>query len=214
MTKQLYRSTGLCLALGSLLIIATMVLHPAGGDIPYLISIAKMLKTSHTIGIVSVPVALFGFYGLSKALQDKLRLSTLAFIIIAFGLLACMLAALLNGVILPTFLSKFQSSLNEDIQILEIIVSYNFTLNWAFDYIFIVACCLSISIYSILMISSGNTFKWLGYIGLSLLVLAFAGLIFKFAFTSLIGFRFFTFSLSAWILATGVLLFRTKPQPE
>lgn len=210
MTYKIYKSTGISLVIGSLLIIVTMILHPAGGDIEHLIRISQNLKVSHVIGMLSVPVALFGFYGLTRALLDEYHVSVLAFIIISLGLLAALLAALLNGIILPSYLSKYAGQIHDNREILNYFVTYNFSLNSAFDYIFIVACCLSIAIYSWRLTKSQVLPKWLGYFGLLILSLYTIGIVLDFAFTSLIGFRFFTFSLSGWVLLTGIALFKTK----
>jgi len=210
MKNKLYVSTGICLSLGSVLLIATMILHPTGGDIPYLLGISSQLKVSHSIGICSVPISLFGFYGLTVALLDRYKFSVLGFVFVSIGLIAALLAALLNGIILPKFIEKFSGQLSETGDILEIFVAYNFTLNTAFDYIFIVGGSLAIAIYSSLMLRSVNFPSLLGYAGLIILFLAGIALVFNLPFTSLLGFRFFTLTVAGWIGLVGIIMFNSK----
>ncbi len=78
------RSSGTALLLGSLLMIITMGLHPAGGSIEHLIRISPVIIITHSLAIVSIPFMLFGFWGLTKMLYGQPLLSTFAFIIICW----------------------------------------------------------------------------------------------------------------------------------
>ena len=210
MEKHFYKSSGISLITGSLLIITTMVLHPSGGNIEHIIKITKSIKITHALAIFSLPILLFGFYGLTERLLDKWKFSKLAFIIIAFGLIAAMFAALFNGLTLPLFLGKYENSIVENADTLKMITNYGFAINKPLDYIFIVATCLAMSIYSILIIYLNKLPKWIGFFGVALIALALIGLLFGFVFTSLIGFQLFIFGIATWFLATGISLFKTK----
>ncbi len=210
MEKHFYKSSGISLITGSLLIITTMVLHPSGGNIEHIIKITKSIKITHALAIFSLPILLFGFYGLTVRLLDKWKFSKLAFIIIAFGLIAAMFAALFNGLTLPLFLGKYENSIVENADTLKMITNYGFAINKPLDYIFIVATCLAMSIYSILIIYLNKLPKWIGFFGVALIALALIGLLFGFVFTSLIGFQLFIFGIATWFLATGISLFKTK----
>lgn len=204
------KSTGVSLISGSLLIIATMVLHPAGGSLEHIVEISGIITISHAMAIACLPLVAFGFYGLSYRLQDKWRLSHLAFLIILFGLIAAMFAALVNGLTLPYFLGQYADSLSENSEVLQPIVNYGFSLNKPLDYIFITACCVAVCIYSVIMIRTGQLPKWIGYLGALIVLFALTGALTDFVFTSLQGFRIFTFSLAGWILATGFSMTRTN----
>lgn len=210
MEKHFYKSSGISLITGSLLIITTMVLHPSGGNIEHIIKITKSIKITHALAIFSLPILLFGFYGLTVRILDKWKFSKLAFIIIAFGLIAAMFAALFNGLTLPLFLGKYENSIVENADTLKMITNYGFAINKPLDYIFIVATCLAMSIYSILIIYLNKLPKWIGFFGVALIALALIGLLFGFVFTSLIGFQLFIFGIATWFLATGISLFKTK----
>ena len=210
MEKYFYKSSGISLIIGSVLIITTMVLHPAGGSIEYIIKSTKSITATHTLAIFSLPILLFGFYGLTNRLLDKWKLAKLALIIIGFGLIAAMFAAVINGLTLPYFLGKYENNLAENEAVLKLITSYGFAINKPLDYIFIATTCLAITIYSSLMISSKTLPKWIGYFGISIITFAIIGLFNNFVFTNLIGFQVYIFGVSTWFLATGISLFKSK----
>ncbi|MCH2192711.1 hypothetical protein [Kordia sp.] len=213
MKNHFYRSTGISLISGALLIIFTMLLHPLGGSIERIISIYNIITTAHSLAIVSLPIVLFGFYGLSVCLLDTYRFSLLSFIIIAFGLIAAMFAALFNGLVLPYFLHQYSDRLTETMDILKPISNFSFAINLPLDYIFIIACCLSIFIYSMIILAKRIFPRWIGYLGIAIALFAIIGFVTAFVFTSLTGFRIFTFSIAFWILSSGVYLIKNKVKP-
>lgn len=210
MESHFYKSTSISLILGALLIITTMVLHPSGGSIEYIIKISKTITIAHSLAIFSLPILLFGFYGLTMKLLDKRRLSILAFIIISFGLFSAMLAALINGLTLPYFLNQYSERLDENIQVLKPITNYSFSLNVPLDYVFIVACCLAIMVYSAIILIEKKFPKWIGFLGGFIVLFSIVGALTGFIFTSLAGFRVFTFSIAAWILSSGTLMYTSN----
>ena len=213
MKNHFYRSTGISLISGALLIIFTMLLHPLGGSIERIISIYNIITTAHSLAIVSLPIVLFGFYGLSVCLLDTYRFSLLSFIIIAFGLIAAMFAALFNGLVLPYFLHQYSDRLTETMDRLKPISNFSFAINLPLDYIFIIACCLSIFIYSMIILAKRIFPRWIGYLGIAIALFAIIGFVTAFVFTSLTGFRIFTFSIAFWILSSGVYLIKNKVKP-
>lgn len=210
MENHFYKSTSISLILGALLVIITMVLHPSGGSIEYIIKISKTITIAHSLAIFSLPIILFGFYGLTIKLLDKWKLSILAFIILSFGLFSAMLAAVINGLTLPYFLNKYSERLDENNQVLKPITNYSFSLNVPLDYIFIVACCLAIMVYSTIILIENKFPKWIGFLGVLIVLFSIVGALTGFIFTSLTGFRVFTFSIAAWILSIGTLMYKSN----
>ena len=210
METNFYKSTGLSLTIGSLLAITTMMLHPAGGGIEDIIHVAIPLKIAHSLAISCLPFILFGFYGLTQQLSEKWKLSTLALIIIAFGLFAAMLAALFNGLVLPSFLSQYSENVEQNRDTIQLIMNYGFAINKALDYVFIISLSVAITIYSFIIIWSKKLPRWIGYFGILILLFSVIGAVSNFAFISLIGFRIFVFSIAAWILFSGIALIRFK----
>ncbi|WP_109300023.1 hypothetical protein [Aquimarina sp. AU474] len=212
MDNSFYKSTGISLILGALLIIITMILHPSGGSIAHIIKISQTITITHSLAICSLPIILFGFYGLTIRILDTRRLSVLAFITISFSLIAAMFAALFNGLVLPYFLNQYADRLDQNIDILKPITNFSFAINTSLDYIFIVACCVAILLYSFIILLENKFPKWIGYLGIFITLFAVIGGFTSFVFTSLTGFRIFTFSIAFWILSSGALLFITGKQ--
>lgn len=209
MESQAYKSTGISLITGSVLMILTMVLHPSGGSMEHIIKISKTITITHILAIFCLPMILFGFYGLTIKLMDAMRLSVLAFFMILFGCIAAMFAALFNGLTVPYFLGQYTDRLEENKEVLAPIIHYSFAINTPLDYIFIVAFCLAIALYSIVILRTSTSSKWIGYFGLLFIIFLCVGAITGFVFTSLTGFRIVVFSLAGWILSAGVLTIRS-----
>jgi hypothetical protein len=208
MENQFKKFSGICLIAGSILLVATMVLHPAGGSIEHMLAISRIAVVSHSLAIFSLPFVCFGFYGLSVSLLSESKVSLLAFIIVCFGLGAAMLAATINGLTLPLFISNYSNAAEQNIEILRPIMRYGFCINKPMDYIFIAAICLAMGIWSVLIIRSAVFPIWTGYFGLLLLMVATVGMVLQFNFVNLFGFRIFIFGMISWIACIGVLLFR------
>ena len=199
------RTAGIYLITGSVLLTLTMILHPTGGSIEHILQIKHVAITSHALAIMSLPFLVLGFFGLSKVFLNG-DVTRLAFVVVCFGLVAAMLAAMINGITLPIFLSRISGS-DYDPQVVKAIVSYGFSLNVSLDYILIFSITLSVFIWSLLMIFNNAISKWLGYYGVALCILGALGLIFKFDFISVFGFRIFIFSLVSWLIITGFLMY-------
>ncbi|NMH85916.1 hypothetical protein [Flavivirga algicola] len=210
METNFHKSTGVSLLVGSTLAIITMILHPSGGSIEYLIKIVTPMKFAHALAILCIPFILFGFYGVSLKLLGKWKLSMLAFLIISLAFIAAMLAAIFNGLVLPSFLGEFSESFEQNLDTLELITHYSFATNKALDYVFIAGMCTAIAIYSFIIILLEQLSKWIGYLGIIILISTIIGAITGFAFTNLVGFRVFVFSIVGWILCTGASLIRSK----
>lgn len=213
METKFYKSTGISLVIGSILAIVTMIMHPSGGSVEHIIKTATPIQITHSLAIYCLPFILFGFYGLTHKLSGEWKLSTLAFIIIAFGLFAAMLAALFNGLALPTFLNKYSGNVDQNITVLKPIMNYGFAINKALDYVFIISLCSAIAVYSLIIITSKKLSKWIGYYGLAIIIVAILGGLFGFMFASLTGFRISVFSIAGWILYTGISLIQSQKQP-
>lgn len=203
------KTAGICLSLGSFLATITMVLHPSGGNIQHIAKMKSMLVFSHSIAILCLPFIGFGFWGLSQLLQSKSKISTLAFIVFSFGLVAAMIAATINGLTLPNFVENYGSDLNNFSNV-QMVINYGKNINIPMALIFISATLISIGIWSILIIISEQLPKWIGYLGLIIVLVALISLFSKFNFTSVIGFRIFVFGIVIWITACGIEMIKCK----
>jgi len=183
-----------------------MVLHPTGGSFEHLLKISSLIIVTHSIAIVSLPIILFGYWGLTRRLGDDLIFSTAAFITISFAMFAVLCAAAINGLVLPLFINRMEGSSPGTIESIRPIILYNTALNHAFDFIYIGATCAAVLLWSVAILRTKELAKWIAYFGIILTASAIILLISGFAFVNLNGFRVFIFGLVCWTVATGVLL--------
>jgi hypothetical protein len=206
MISPIERNAGLALIIFTILMLFTMVMHPAGGGFEYLLKIEKMMVVTHSIALISIPFASVGFWGLSKRLGFDNFFSILGFAFAAFALIAVLMAAAANGLALPIFIDHYYDATSEKIETLKPILRYNFAFNSAFDYIYTSAFCIAILSWSIAILRTKKLSAWLAYFGI---VIAIAAVILFFsgiAMNSLHGFRIFVTTFILWIVCAGASL--------
>jgi hypothetical protein len=203
MEKGFQKLAGYCLMFGSLLMVLTMVLHPTGGDIEHILKIANIGIISHSIGILSVPFTAFGFWGLAHRLQTSNRFSFLAFGFISFGLVAIMLAAAINGLVLPMYVIKQQHRIGQNLEAVKLIINYNTTFNAAMDYIFIAGYAIAMFIWSIIIIKTRLLPRWMGFLGLVLLICTMVAVFLQLNFISVRGFTIYVLGMVSWLISCG-----------
>jgi len=206
MKNQTYYYSGTALITGAAIMTITMVMHPTGGSLEHLRHISTMIIVTHSLAILSIPVTLFGFWGLTKKLSADNPWSMGAFITMCIGLFAVLLAAAVNGLALPLFISHYQETSPEMTNSLTLLLTYNSALNHAFDYIFIGGVCIAVSLWSVVVIKTSDFPKWVGYFGLFTCILVVSGFIAGFIFVNLTGFRVFIAGLVVWMVIVGVML--------
>ncbi len=195
---------------GSFLMVVTMVLHPTGGNIERLYQMMGINITAHSIGIAAVPFTLFGFWGVARRLGSNNALNMLAFTIVALSMVAVVMAAAMNGLVLPFFLQSFQDTWQQSEQQVRLVLTYNFAVNRAMDYIFIVGICAGMALWSVVVVRTKQLGAWVGWVGL---VISAGAVVFLASGANLIhlhGFRLFIFSIVAWIALMGIQLVRGK----
>src|SRR4030095_13213999 len=116
MNNLFERKAGIALIAFTVLLVLTMVMHPAGGSVEHLIRITPLIITTHAIAIFSLPFGLIGFWGLTRRIGTDNFWSMLAFSSICFGLIAAMLAAATNGLVMPMFLDGYKDASAETIE--------------------------------------------------------------------------------------------------
>ncbi len=206
MDKSFQKFSGISLIISSVLLVLTMVLHPTGGDVKHIMQMHDVAIIAHSLAIFTLPFLAFGFYGLSVALLNNHKMSFLAFIFVCFALFAGMMAASINGLILPMFVENYANDFEQNINMLKPILKYGSFFNKAMDYVLIIGILVAIGIWSVLIIKSTKFPKWIGYYGLFLLAIALIGANSEFNFVNLFGFRIFVFGLVSWIVLIGWLM--------
>ena len=197
---------GTALIIACLLMIVTIVMHPAGGSFEYLLKISSMIMITHSIALLSVPFALLGFWGLTKRLDNNNFLSIAAFITMSLGIVAVMCAAVTNGLVLPIFIDYYRDATPDKISLIKPILHYNTALNHGFDLVYIGASCLSIFLWSLVILQTGRLPKWFGWMGIALALVAVISMIMGFVFVNLTGFRIFIMGFVVWTILAGLFL--------
>ncbi len=209
MESQFRKTTALCLLTGSLLATITMILHPSGGSMEHITHTKGAIVFSHSLAIFCLPFVGFGSWGLSIHLQTPGRVSTLSFFVFCAGLIAAMIAASINGIVLPYFVERYYKT-GVDEAVLKVILGYGRYFNAAMDYIFIGACVFSIGIWSFIIVTKALLPKWIGYYGFIIIAFGMIGVFTNFNFISVFGFRIFIFGLVSWLVLVGAVMIWTK----
>ena len=204
------RSAGLSLIISSVLMTLTMVLHPVGGNFERLLEIVSIGIISHSIGILSIPFGAYGYWGIMKTLEKDAFLSRVAFSFSIFGLVAVMIAATLNGLVLTQFAQSYADASEETIASIRPIFRYNHVFNLANDYIYMAAVGFSTLFWSIAIWRQKALPTWLAYLGIGSVLVALASIFSGFIFTTVEGFRIFIFGAVAWTIAVGWHIWRSK----
>lgn len=210
MKKTFEQNAGLALIIFTILLVITMVMHPAGGSIEKLISISNLIIITHSIAILSLPFGLTGFWGLTKKLGLNHFGSVLGFAMIALGIVAVMLAAAANGLVLPIYLQDYKDASPETVELIRPVLRYSFAINHAFDYIYTAAFCIAMLCWSITILTTKILPAWLGWLGIALSVTAAVIFLTGVAVNSLQGFRLFVTSIIVWIALAGLKLWTSK----
>jgi hypothetical protein len=207
------KKAGNSLFVFTILLLLTMVLHPAGGSAEHLIRITPQIIITHSIALLSLPFGWIGFWGLTRRIGTERFSSLLALAMVSFGLIAVMLAAAINGLVLPLFLQHYHDATPEKLETIKPILRYGFSVNQAFDYIYTFAFCLAITGWSIPALVNNKLPRWLCWLGIIIAVTAASIFIGGMAVNNLQGFRLFVTIIIIWVMLVGWQLVK-KPLTE
>jgi hypothetical protein len=205
MEPQFRKTAALCLLIGSVLATITMILHPSGGSMEHINHTKNVIVFSHSLAIFCFPFIAFGTWGLSVLLQTPSRIAMLPFFVFCIGLIAAMIAASINGIVLPYFVERYYTK-GVDEAVLKAILGYGRYFNAAMDYIFIAACAFAVGVWSIIIVMKAQLPKWIGYYGFVIIAFGLIGVFTNFNFISVFGFRIFIFGLVSWLVLVGVVM--------
>jgi hypothetical protein len=208
MQTKFERLAGIALIIFTVLMTFTMVLHPAGGNVEYLLKIVNIIVITHAIAILSLPFALAGFWGLTKKIGTDNFVAILGFSFMCFGLIAVMIAAAANGLVMPFFIQTYNDASADTMALMKPVLRYSFSVNHAFDYIYTVAFCVAILCWSITIIHTKRLKTWIGWFGIGTAIAAVVIFITGMGMPGLQAFRLFVSCLVLWILIAGIALSR------
>lgn len=204
------KQAGIALIIFTLLLVFTMVLHPAGGSVEHLVRITNMIIITHAVAIFSLPFGWIGFWGLTKKIGTEHFGSVLGFAMMSLGLVAVMMAGATNGLVLPIFLQHYKGATPEIIESIRPVLRYSFAINTAFDYIYTGGFCIAILCWSITILRTKKLVMWIGWIGIALAIAAVIMFVVGVQAQSLQGFRIFVTGIVIWILLVGANLYKQK----
>lgn len=204
------KSAGISLMVGSLLMVVTMLLHPAGGNLEHLIKTASVIIISHSIALLAIPFLAVGFWGLTKKLGTDNFFSVTAFAMVLLGLIAGMIAATVNGLALPIYIQNYKDTSPGIAASIKPILRNNISINQAFDFVFIGAICLSTLFWSIAIVLTKKIPVWIGYFGIILFIVVIGMLVSGFVFVNLHGFRLYILANVLWFGLIGMNLIRSE----
>ena len=143
------------LFIGALLATATMILHPTGGNMEYIMKIRNVIVFSHALAIFCLPFIGFGAWGLSEFLHTPGRVSILGFYVFSMGLIGGMISAAFNGFVLPNFVERYYGTGAEE-ETLEIMIRYGHFINAAMAYIFIAGTTFAVGVWSVVILMTNR----------------------------------------------------------
>lgn len=210
MTVQSQKNAGIALLIFVSLMFFTMVLHPVGGNIEHLMRVRVMIIVVHSVALFSLPFAGMGFWGLTRKIGIDQFYSMMGFAMILLGLVAVLLAASTNGLILPLFIERYKDASKEQLDAIAPIFRYNFMVNHAFDYVYTFAFSIAMMCWSWAIIKTRKLPRWLATTGIVLGILSIIVFLLSLTPASIVGFRIFVTTIIAWIAAVAVVLFRAR----
>lgn len=202
------RQSAIALIVGSIAWIVTMVLHPTGGSFEKIVRISSIIIGTHSLAIATIPLVLFGFWGLTARLGTDRGLPVAALVTYAFGSVAAMCAAVINGLTLPAFAKQFAEADPASRDLAHMVVDYGSTMNAGFARVFMAATAVAVLLWSISILTTRALPRWIGALGVAA---GLTGLFLVLSGTLSVhvhDFGLFVFGYAAWTILVGVLLWR------
>ncbi len=198
---------GVALILGSVGLLVTMVFHPVAGSVETLVRVAAVARGTHSLALASILLMFLGFLGLYHRLKADPLFAAAALVTLAFGYVAGMCAAILNGLVGPAFAERYAGDPGARATLVAVL-HYNHLLNTAFALIFMVASASAVVFWSVAIFNTRELPRWAGWLGCVLGGIGLVSLLGGLLGTSVHQFGLFILGMSAWTIVVGVLLCR------
>ena len=207
MKKTFQFNASFALISSAVLMILTMLSHPHADSLDGLLKLPpivfKINMLTHSIGILSVPFALFGCWGLTKYLRNNIAF--FSFFILALGMVAIIVAMALDGFVTSIFIDFVKKSTVPASQI-DLIITYNSSIIKSLSLIYVFAVCIAIILYSIVILVSDNFPKWTGIYGIISTISAMIAIFNGVDLVDFLGIKIFVFGFISWTLIIGIIL--------
>jgi len=203
---------GLALIIGTVAQVATMALHPTGaGAVASPQALAQemqVLVAVHALALLSVPVVVFGFVGVTRRLGYERSEALFALIVYVFSAVAIMFAAIADGLVNAVLIPQTVGAGEPALQTLKAALAYNFQFNQACAKVYVVGSSLAIFFWSIALIKVGIFERVVGMFGWFVALAALVGLLSGHVRMSAHGFGLIILLQAVWNIALGVSMFR------
>ena len=207
------RASAVAIILGAVAFVVTMALHPTGGDLDHIIKIAPVVVGTHSLALASLALVVLGFLGLTVRLSEDNVLAPAGMVTFAFGAIAAMCAAVLNGLALPAFVRQHAQSDAATLEVIRLILGYNHALNAAFARVFMAATAVAVVFWSIAIVRTRSLPSWTGVVGGVAGVGALGMLLVGAIGVDVHDFGLFVFGYSAWAILIALQLWRRASPP-
>ena len=208
---------GLALIVGTIGYLVTMALHPAsvvGLSAEALTRENQITVAVHALGLLSLPVVLFGLVGLSGRAGWQRPSTQFAFITYSLSVVAVMLAAVADGLIGPALLQKTVGASDAVVTTLRAAYEFNYQMNQAFAKVFVVGAALAIIAWSYAVASLGALERRVAWYGWFVGVVSLAALFSGHVRMDAHGFGMIVLLQAIWNIALGVSMLRTRASPQ
>jgi hypothetical protein len=192
--------------------VLTMAFHPTGGDFSggseAVARATHRAVGSHGLALVSIPVGLFGFLGLSRWLGPRRAPVSAAFLLYAISAVALLCAALVSGFVAPDLIRELSGADPPDRSTWHALLAYNFMLNQAFAKVGVAAFSGAMIFWSASLPRSGALAKTAQILGIAIGTATLLVLGHGLVRLDVRGFGWIVLTEAAWILPVAILLLR------
>ena len=201
------------LILGTVASVVTMILHPthfsAVASTEAMTRQIRVLLALHALALLSIPVVVFGLFGITQRIGWERPESRFAFIVYCLSTVAVMLAAMADGIINAALIPKILSADESVRQPLKAALKYNFQIK-ACAKVFAFGTSLAIISWSIAIVRAGPFERVIGMGGFFVGVTALAGLLSGHIRMDPHGFGLVILLQAFWMAAVGVPMLRAS----
>lgn len=201
---------GLGLIIGTVGYLSTMALHPTGISTVTLARESQVMVAAHALGLLSLPVVLFGFVGLSNRAGWQRPSTQFAFISYCLAVVAAMIAAIASGLIGPALLQKTIGATEATFQALRMVFEFNYQMNQACAKVFVVGASLAIIAWSYAISALGSYERRVAWFGWFVGLVSIAALFSGHVRMDVHGFGAIVLLQAIWNICVGVSLLRDK----
>lgn len=208
------RSSAICLIVGTVLTVAFMAIHPTShahdvaGFLVELGEIATFNAFVHGTLMATTCLVLIGLIGVAERIGTGLVLTRIGIVAACIGTIAGIGAATVNGFILSGVVAHRSGDDPAVVEKLKPILALLMETNGTLARIDVIAMSAAVALWSIALIHSRGTTRWLGAFGLVCAIAPAAALLAGRLPMNVHGFGAFILAQAVWWMSAAVLVLR------